>query len=258
MQRNRIYLLFAANTIVWCGLVLFFIPGDWIESALVITVGMTTALIASVVLVSIVINKLTTENAKTLGELKITRHELGDLQSRFAEVTTMDDLTGCWNYHHFLDLLQRHSAMTERGVYEFALVVIRVDQYVKIVEEQGLARGNDVLQLFSRIVKATLREVDALARLEDDKFGLILSECSEEDAMLIVNRINQLVNQIRVNNTDDLKITASGGVTCFHGSESPEVLIAHGDEALQFAVDQGGDRFAGYSYQESSSASGDQ
>ena len=78
----------------------------------------------------------------------------------------------------------QHVAMSERGTYNFTVAVSQLDQFSEIIDRQGLARGNEVLQLFFRIVKAALREVGVIARLDTDKFGLVLSGCSEEDALL--------------------------------------------------------------------------
>ena len=67
-------------------------------------------------------------------------------------------------------------------------------------------------------------------------------------ALIIINRISQLISQIRDNDQDDMKITVSGGITCYHGTESPDDLIDHANRALQFAVYWGRDRVAGYNY----------
>ena len=61
--------------------------------------------------------------------------------------------------------------------------------------------------------------------------------------MNIINRINELMGQIQIN---DMKITNSGGVTCFYGTESREELVEHVNEALSYAIDQGRDSVAGY------------
>ena len=45
-----------------------------------------------------------------------------------------------------------------------------------------------------------------------------------------------------------MKITSSGGITSFHGTETVEDLIEHAEQALQFAIEQGRDRVAGYNY----------
>ena len=240
MQKSRIYLVIGISTILVCGAMIFLIPEKDTTVITAIVLGLITAMIAPVVLVSMAINKLDSDLQDKDAEIKAMSDELSSVQSKFAAVTTLDDLTGCSNKRHFLELLFQHSAMSERGVYEFTVAVTQVDQFADIIEKQGLGRGNEVLQLFSRIVKAALREVDAIARLEADKFGLVLSGCSEQDALQIINRISQLISQIQVNDQDDVKITASG--------ESPEDLIAHAEQALSFAVEQGRDRVAGYNY----------
>lgn len=57
------------------------------------------------------------------GELKKTQNELSAIKVKFAEVTTLDDLTGCFNQRHFMDLLVQHKAMAERGTYAFTVAV---------------------------------------------------------------------------------------------------------------------------------------
>ena len=240
--------MFALNTLVFCALVLFLLPKIGLTEGLTVGVGIALAMIAPIVVVNVTIKKLWDDSESTALELKAKEEELSDLKTKLTEVTTMDELTGCSNKRHFLDLLIQHSAMSERGVYEFTVAVTQVDQFSNIIDTQGLARGNEVLQLFSRTVKAALREVDVIARLETDKFGLVLSGCGEGDALIIINRISQLISQIRDNDQDDMKITVSGGITCYHGTESPDDLIDHANRALQFAVYWGRDRVAGYNY----------
>ena len=165
-----------------------------------------------------------------------------------AQVTTLDELTGCYNQRHFVELLQQHRAMSERGSYKFTLVIEQVDQFADIVDRYGLGRGHEVLQLFSRIVKAALRQVDAIARLEADKFAMVLSDCPEDEALDVINRISELVGQIQVTEDDDIRITTSAGLTSYHGTEAVQDLMDHAEEAMNFAIKEGRDCVAGYNY----------
>ncbi|MFT7686672.1 MAG: diguanylate cyclase (GGDEF)-like protein [Candidatus Azotimanducaceae bacterium] len=250
MQNSGMYWLIATCTLVLAAIVLVLLPqSDFINVAII-----ASAMILTMVAPILVIKKLGEKHVIALEEsgreLTKTEKELSRVKVKFAEVTTLDDLTGCSNQRHFMDLLIQHRGMAERGTYAFTVAVTQVDQFTEIIEKQGLGRGNEVLQLFSRIIKAALREVDVIARIETDKFGLILSGCSEEDALRIISRINELISQIQVNDKNDMKITASGGITCFHGTESAEELVEHADEALSYAIEQGRDRVAGYNYAE--------
>ena len=237
-----------ASTLVIGGAMIFLLPEQNPELIGVVAGGLVVAMIAPLLMINVAIGKLTGDIDVKVAELKAMADELSSIKSKFSAVTTLDELTGCSNKRHFLELLTQHRAMSERGSYEFTIAVTQVDQFAEIIDKQGLGRGNEVLQLFSRIVKAALREVDVIARLEADKFALVLSGCGEQDALQIINRISQLISQIQVNDQDDVKITASGGITSFHGTESPEELIEHAEQALSFAVEQGRDRVAGYNY----------
>jgi len=248
MQRSRVYILLGINTIVLYGLVLFLIddatPRQWI----VLGIAMVIMMVVPALVIRRVFAAQDRELRSKTREVDELSQQLEKLRGHVAQITTIDDLTGCYNRRHLLYVLQQQRGMSDRGSYEFTVAVARVDQFAELVERDGLERGHEVLQLFARIVKAALREVDVIARLEADRFGLILSECSEEDALKIINRISQLISQIQIGDGDEVKITASGGLTCYHGTETPEELIEHAEQALEFAVEQGYDHVAGYLY----------
>lgn len=65
---------------------------------------------------------------------------------------------------------------------------------------------------------------------------------------MIIHRISQLISQIKIKDDDKLKVTTSGGITTFHGTETTDDLIANATKALEFAVEQGRDRVAGFNY----------
>jgi len=248
MQKSRIYALLGINTIVLYGLVLFLLPEANLQQWIVIGIAMVLMVIVPALLIDRLVSTLTKSLKERSAELKAAREELEKLKTKLAQITTLDELTGCYNNRYFMELLRQRRGMAERGRYRFTTAVLQVDQFEDIVHQQGLGRGHEVLQLFSRVVKAALREVDVIARLEADRFGMILSDCTEEDALAIIKRISRLIGQIQVNEADDIKITASGGLTTFHGTESVEDLVTHAEQALAFAISQGRDRVAGYNY----------
>ena len=248
MQRSRIYALLGANTFVLYGLVLFLMKDASAEQWVVIGIAMGMMLVVPALMIRRLFETQDQQLRERTQEAKSLRDEMDRLKAHVAQVTTIDELTGCYNKRHLIEVLGQHSGMATRGSYQFTLAVTQVDQFASIVETKGLARGNEVLQLFSRIVKAALRDVDVIARLDAERFGLILSGCSEEDALTIINRISQLISQIQITEADDLKITASGGLSEYHGTETVEELIEHAEQALQFAMEQGQDFVAGYLY----------
>ncbi len=252
MQKSRIYLLLAVNTVILYGLVMFLLRDGDIYQWIVIGITMALMMVAPNLLINSALNKLTGEVDEATRKLAGTEQELAKVKSELSAVTTMDELTDCYNENYFIEQLTQHGAMSVRGSYTFTLTVVQVDQFTEVVDKHGLASGNEVLQLYARIVKAALREVDLTGRLGADKFGLILSGASEDEAVMVINRISQLISQIRVRGDQDLKITNSGGITSNHGTESAQDMIDHANTALNFAIEQGRDRVAGYNYVEPS------
>ena len=248
MNKIRIQALIGVNTLLIYGLILFLMPEGSIEQWGVIGVAMAVMMVAPIVVINNALNSLENRAHEAEADLGAVRSELAALKEKFASVTTLDELTGCFNEQHFKEVLLQHSAMSARGSYEFTLAVVQVDQFAEIVDQHGLASGNETLQLFSRIVKAALREVDVVARLGPDIFGLLLSGASEDEAVMIIHRVSQLISQISVQGDEKMKVTASGGITCYHGTESVDDLLAHASKALEFAVEQGRDRVAGFNY----------
>lgn len=248
MQRLRVYTLLGINTIVLYVLVLFLLDDATVQQWVVLGLAMIMMMVVPVLVIRNVFAHQDRELREKSQEISALGDELERLRAHVAQVTTIDELTGCYNRRHLVDAIAQHSGMAERGSYQYTLAVARVDQFAGIVDDEGLERGHEVLQLFARIVKAALREVDVIARIESDRFGLILSGCSEEDALNIINRISQLISQIQITDTNDVRITASGGLTCYHGTESPEEMIEHAEQALKFAMEQGEDHVAGYLY----------
>ena len=248
-QKSRIFLLLGANTIVLYGLVLFLIPEGNTQQLVVIGIAMALMMVAPNLIINRALNSMEHELEHATGELSATREELKDIRATLSAVTTLDELTGCYNESHFREVLTQHRGMSERGSYYFTMAMLQVDQFSDVVDEHGLGDANEVLQLFSRIVKAALREVDVISRQGPDTFGLLLSGATEDDAVMIINRISHLISQIKVADEEDIKITTSGGITSFHGTESSEDLVANANKALEFAVEQGRDRVAGFLYQ---------
>ncbi len=248
MNKNRIHLLLGINTLVLYGLIFFLMRDLEVGQLVVIGIAMAAMMIMPSLVINRALDHLEQRATEAESELSSVSDELAGLKERFSSVTTLDELTGCYNEAHFKDVLIQHRAMSERGSYHFTIAILQVDQFADIVDKHGLGSGNETLQLFSRIVKAALREVDVIARMDNDIFALLLSGATEEDAVMIINRISQLISQIKIKDDDAMQVTASGGITTFHGTENVDELIANASKALEFAVESGRDRVAGFNY----------
>ena len=80
-----------------------------------IGVAFATLALIPVLLINLSAKKFAGEVSEVNSQLSASKNELAEVKSRFAEVTTLDELTGCSNKRHFEDLLIQHAAMSERG-----------------------------------------------------------------------------------------------------------------------------------------------
>ncbi len=217
-------------------------PGLW----LVLSISIPLLVFALNLVVGATIDELARNARHLSAELDDVNRKLRHTKAQLREVTTLDELTGCYNAQHFQEVLSQHMSLCDRFDYKFSLVVIQIDQLIDVLEVHGLETGNEIARLFGRMVKGTLREVDAVGRLSVEDFAMLISGADESEAVQAVNRINNLIAQLYVPGDTKLDFTTSAGVCAYSGAESPTQLLRQASEALDLAVNEGRDRVACY------------
>ena len=253
-QRFRNLLLLVVNTLVFYGVMLIIVPEGNLLQRIVLAFVVVLMMVISYLIFNRAYRSMRSELEEVTGQLESATQELTQTNDRLTSMVNLDELTGCYNEAYFLEAIPRHRKMAERGSYNFSVAVLQVDQYAGLVDKHGTGHGNELLRLYAAVVKDAFRDVDVVAWLGADKFGLLLYGTTQDASILAIARISQTVGQIQVFDKEDVKITHSGGVTSYHGTESVEGLIAHAGTALEFAVKEGGDRVAGFLYESPSLA----
>ena len=100
-QKSRIFLLLGANPIVLYGLVLFLLPEGNTQQLVVIGIAMALMMVAPNLIINRALNSIEQELEHATGELNATREELERVKAKFSSITTLDELTGCYNESHF-------------------------------------------------------------------------------------------------------------------------------------------------------------
>jgi len=192
--------------------------------------------------VSILAKQIQTQDRK----LEAIQAKLNYAEKKLGEVNTLDDLTGCFNRRHFLELIQHHRGMAERGQYTFTVCSAEIDNFYEITDHYGRPKADEMLPLMGSIVKSALREIDSVARIDGAQFGIILAGASEDESVTILTRVNGLISQIQVSQEDPVEVTASAGVAEYVDAGEDDDLYGRAVKALKYAVAQGSNRVAAH------------
>lgn len=187
-------------------------------------------------------------------ELAIAQDRLQQLRLDYENERQIDHLTKCFNEHYFQNEAVRFIALNKRTGIKFSLVLLRIDQFSAFLAEEGQQGGNELLKILANLLRRGLRETDMVARLDDESFALLLSDAADEDAVMVTERLMRLTRQIRHKGLGDDVVTISMGIASYRRHSEPGVLRSEASEALQVAIDAGGDRIAVFAQSESVAA----
>ena len=110
---------------------------------------------------------------------------------------THDALTGLTNRSEFETHLKSslYKAIDENR--EHALMYIDLDQFKLINDACGHSQGDLLLVQIAKLLRQTMRPGDTLARLGGDEFGVILQDCSTDQARTLAQMLCDRMNEFR-------------------------------------------------------------
>jgi diguanylate cyclase (GGDEF)-like protein len=152
-----------------------------------------------------------------------------DLVSQLTDMASTDALTGLPNLRGWETRLNR--ALLDRE--PFVLAMLDFDLFKSFNDTQGHPAGDRLLKETAAAWREELRVGDFLARIGGEEFALLLTKCTPEDALMVIERLRRRV---------PYEQTCSAGVIVREPGESPEALMERVDEALYTAKAAGRDR----------------
>lgn len=178
------------------------------------------------------------------------RRRFDDAQALTAALAVTDELTGVGTRRFVLERLGDELGRARRYGRPFSCALIDLDGLARVNGAVGTDGGDAVLRGAAGAVKAQLRRSDAVGRLRDDEFLVVLPETDGAGARVIAERLRLAVGSLAVLHAGiTLQATASLGVTTFSPADErdapeAEVLLRRADEALFRAKAEGRNRVA--------------
>ncbi len=164
------------------------------------------------------------------------------LQGTIERILTHDVVTGLINRHAFV---QRVQHFIERARYTHsigAVLVINPINFKEINRAYGFDFGNVVLKLMGERMESSLREYDVVARLESDRFGLLIKDLKHRDDVTIVAQklFEELSKPYRVGESNPISISFNAGASLYpYDGSRAEELIKRAEIALADAKKKG-------------------
>jgi diguanylate cyclase (GGDEF)-like protein len=174
------------------------------------------------------------ELAHWLGSQASVALENARLHRLVERQANTDGLTELPNRRHFEEALDAEISRAERFGGSLALILADLDDFKQVNDRYGHQAGDDVLQTFADILRATVREIDLPARYGGEEFAVLLPQTDLEGAHRLAERLCKALaaRPMPTHPGALVAVTASFGVAAFPDSPTPAALFAAADEAL--------------------------
>ena len=173
------------------------------------------------------------------------------LEKQLYQLAFFDRLTGLCNQarldQHLQNMIRRRTSREE----SLTVVYFDIDHFKHVNDALGYAAGDDLLRWIADQLRQLIKEPDAIARLGEDEFVLLLSTYrTERSVKALVHELQRILRQPWQRENQRFEISISVGVSFFpqHGSDF-KTLLQHASIALFEAKDRGRNQVCFYDHQ---------
>ena len=156
------------------------------------------------------------------------------LRAEAAEAAADHDvLTPALNRRGFVSALRSAMAFCQRHQVPAVLLYLDLDGFKTVNDTLGHAAGDAALVQVAELLRANLRESDAVGRLGGDEFGLLMLNAGVEEGR---DKARRLATALEVDGFvwagQQAALGGSFGVRAFAAQTDPEVWLAEADAAM--------------------------
>lgn len=134
-----------------------------------------------------------------------------------------DHYSGAYNYRHFVYAFQREIARSHSAGKEVSLIALLIDDYSMLLDIYGQQTVSETLPSFVDTTQQLIRLEDEIFRLGPDLFVLLLPNCAEEHAHMLMERIKKGLSEQHWGEISELSLsTAALGVRIGESGQEAE------------------------------------
>jgi diguanylate cyclase (GGDEF)-like protein len=162
---------------------------------------------------------------------------------RMQDLATKDSLTGLYNHGHFFELLEAEISRSRRYGHTLAVIMLDIDRahgLKQINDTHGHLAGDAFLCHVAKVIQASVRRADSVARYGGDEFVVLAPQTDAEKATTVAERLCRVVREspFAINGSSEF-VTVSVGAAVYQpeSNESASGIVSRADRALYAAKD---------------------
>jgi diguanylate cyclase (GGDEF)-like protein len=170
-----------------------------------------------------------------LGEVRM-------LYDRERESSRHDYLTSLPNARAFYELLTMEKNRARRFERPLTLAYIDLDNFKLMNDLYGHPEGDTLLATVGKAMQNSIRETDLAARLGGDEFVLLLPESTEDQARVVLEKLQANLKQVMSDNRWPVTFSI-GAITFLNAPDSAQEMVQKADHLMYSVKQSGKNRF---------------
>ncbi|MGQ3890107.1 diguanylate cyclase [Legionella sp. CNM-1927-20] len=143
-----------------------------------------------------------------------------------------DSLTGLLNHSSFLKRLELELDYSKQIGSSLSLIMIDIDHFKKVNDTYGHPFGDVVIKRLATLLTLRLRSQDIVGRYGGEEFAIVLPRTNAQQSKKLIDELRQQFSQNSFNNTNNVFVTFSAGITQMNEDSDMKKMIEQADRAL--------------------------
>ena len=180
------------------------------------------------------------ESLQAIADLAAVACSNAEAFEQAQEAAQTDSLTGLLNHGAVQVKLRQDIWRARRERTPLCCLLLDLDNFKPINDEQGHLVGDQLLQALARNVASEFRPYDGIGRFGGDEFVLIMPGPSQAEALEAADRLREIVGRTGAEVAGPgVELTASIGISQWHEPLTAGELLDRADRALRLAKRRG-------------------
>ena len=166
------------------------------------------------------------------------------LSEKIVYQASHDALTDLVNRAQFDSVIQTLVKQAHKNQEEHALCYLDLDQFKVVNDTSGHLAGDELLRQLGNILKKQIRKGDMLARLGGDEFGILMNNCSLDEAFHACEKLRNIIRDFQFAWEDrSFSVGVSIGISSINQATGNAVdVLKEADSACYAAKERGRNR----------------